>query len=60
MAKPKTVTLSKKDQKSVLSMHKKGVTNARRIASDLSLPRYAVMYLLESSGLAHYSDGSYM
>jgi len=59
MAKPASVTLSKKDQKSVLSRFKSGVTGARRIAEDLGFPRYQVMFVLEENGLASYSEGSY-
>ena len=59
MAKPSSVTLSKKDQKSVLSMYKKESKSARSISDSLHLSRHQVMLFLESQGLATYSDGSY-
>lgn len=58
MARPTRITLSSKEQKSVLSAFKHS-TNARAIAEDLGLPRYQVMAFLESKKLAKYSDGSY-
>lgn len=59
MSKPTEVKLSKKDQKTVLSLFKKGVKSGRKIADDLDLSRHQVMYFLESQGLASYSVGSY-
>ncbi len=59
MAKPSSVTLSKKDQKSVLSMFKKESKSARKISDTLHLSRHQVMLFLESQGLVTYSDGSY-
>ena len=60
MSKPKEVTLSKKDQKSVLSAWKKGMRSARAISDTLHTSRHQTMLFLESQGLAHYSEGSYM
>ena len=59
MSRPVAVTLSKKDQRSVLSAWKKGTHNARRIAEDLNLKRHWVMFFLESQGLTSFSEGSY-
>ena len=59
MAKPSSVTLSKKDQKSVLSRFKSGVASGRKIAVELGFPRRQVMAVLEENGLASYSEGSY-
>lgn len=60
MARPQTVTLSKKDQKSVLSKFKSVTKNARSIAETLGLPRHQVMAFLEQQRLASYSEGSYL
>jgi sugar-specific transcriptional regulator TrmB len=59
MARPNSITLSKKEQSSVLSLFKKDTKNARAIADVLSVPRYQVMSFLESKNLASYSEGSY-
>ena len=59
MAKPSSVTLSKKDQKSVLSRFKSGVASGRKIAVELGFPRRQVMAFLESKRMAHYSEGAY-
>jgi hypothetical protein len=58
MAKPSQVTLSKKEQAQVLKAWKT-CKNARTIATVLKLPRYQVMFLLQSQGLATFSEGSY-
>lgn len=60
MARPSTITLSKKDQKAVLSKFKSMTKNARLIAEILMLPRHQVMAFLEQQHLAIYSEGSYM
>jgi len=59
MSKPTKVTLKKDEQKRILSEFKSG-KSARVIATELKLPRYEVMYLLESKGLKTFSDGSYL
>ena len=56
--RPSSITLTKKDQKSVLSRFKT-TKNARAIAEDLNLPRHQVMAFLEHQSLASYSEGSY-
>ena len=58
MAKPKECSLKKKEQSAVMRDFKT-IKNARKIAENLKLPRYQVMYLLESKGLASYSESSY-
>jgi len=58
MAKPSQISLTSKEQKSVLSQFKT-TKNARTIADSLDLPRYHVMAFLESKKLAKYSEGSY-
>lgn len=60
MSKPTSVTLSKKDQKAVLSAWKKGTHSARKISDDLHTPRHQTMFFLESQGLTSFSEGSYM
>jgi hypothetical protein len=64
MAKPDVVNLSKKDQKTVLSMwmgnkKEKGIKNARKIAETLNLPRHHVMAFLEDRGECSFSEKSY-
>ena len=56
--RPSSITLSKKDQKSVLSKFKT-TKNARTIAESLGVSRYQVMAFLERQGLVSYSEGSY-
>ena len=58
MARPRSITLSSKEQKSVLSAFK-STRNARAISEDLGISRLQVMAFLESKKLAKYSDGSY-
>lgn len=58
MARPTSINLTSKEQKSVLSAFKHS-TNARAIAEDLGLPRRQVMAFLESKRMAHYSEGAY-
>lgn len=59
MAKPTEVKLTKKQQKDVLRMYNKETKTAQKIAEALSIPRFQVMYFLETSGLKSYSDASY-
>lgn len=59
MAKPKEVTIKKMQQKKVVSMFKKGMTNVREIAKELSVPRHQAMLVLEEAGMKNYSEGSY-
>ena len=59
MAKPSTVALTKKEQKSVLSAFKT-TKSARKIAENLKMSRYQVMAFLDSQSLTHYSEGSYL
>jgi len=59
MARPSSINLTKKEQKSILSV-RKTTANARTIAESLGLPRYHVMAFLEESGLNSYSEGSYL
>ena len=58
MARPTRITLSSKEQKSILSAFKHS-TNARTISEDLGLPRRQVMAFLESKRLASFSEGAY-
>jgi len=57
--RPSIITLTKKEQKQVLSQFKSGIKGARRIADMLGLPRYQVMRFLEDHDFASYSEGSY-
>jgi hypothetical protein len=59
MAKPKTLTLNKKQQNTVLKEFQKGNTNARAISNDKWLPHRQIMLLLEQEGLKTYAPGSY-
>ena len=64
MAKPVQLELTAKDQSSIKKLFTgskqiAGVKNARKIASILKLPRYQVMYALETSKLVKYAPGSY-
>jgi len=59
MSKPKTLTLSKAQQKTVLKEFKKGVTNARAISDDKWIPHRQIMLFLEQEGLRTYAPGSY-
>ena len=64
MSRPTEVKLSKKDQKTVLSMwggnkKEKGIKNARKIAEMLNLPRHYVMAFLENQGKCSFSESSY-
>jgi len=64
MARPTEVKLSKKDQKTVLSMwmgskKEKGIKSARRIAEMVNLPRHHVMAYLEDRGECSFSESSY-
>ena len=56
--RPSSITLTKKEQKSVLSKFKT-TKNARAIAEELKVPRHQVMAFLESQRLVSYSEGSY-
>jgi len=56
--RPSSITLSKKDQKSVLSKFKT-TKSARTIAESLGISHRQVMAFLEHQGLASYSEGSY-
>lgn len=51
--------LTKKEQKRVLSIFKNTTKDARKIAEELSVPRFSVMRFLENEGLRNYSPGSY-
>lgn len=59
MAKPTEVRLNKKEQKTVLSRVKAGVSNAKTIAKELGKSRYDIMFFLETQGLKKYSESSY-
>lgn len=59
MARPASVTLTKKEQKSVLSKFKT-TKSAHAIAESLGVPRRQVMAFLERQQLASYSPGSYL
>ena len=58
MARPSKINLTSDEKKRVVSEYKSG-RGARSIADSLGLPRYHVMALLESKGLAEFSEGSY-
>jgi hypothetical protein len=58
MAKPVSISLTKKEQSLVLSSFKKGMS-AYAIADMHNMPRRQVMSLLESKGKCSYSEGSY-
>jgi hypothetical protein len=65
MSKPSKITLSVREQKQIMKRYKgskseKPVTNARAIATEMHLPRYQVMAFLETQGVKHYSESSYM
>jgi hypothetical protein len=58
------LSVGKAQQKQVVAMYrgnkqKPGVQNARRIASELSIPRRQVMTILKQEGLASYSEKSF-
>lgn len=65
MAKPQEVTLTKQQQKKILSIFNgrskkiKESKDSRFIANTLEYPRYQVMAFLEKEGLKEYSLGSY-
>lgn len=59
MSKPTEVSLTKKDQKTILGLFKKGITNCRTLAKEINSSRREVMFFLESQGLMSYSEGSY-
>jgi hypothetical protein len=58
MARPKQITLKKREQATVMKMWKQK-PNARFIADSTGLPRHQVMAFLESQGVTTYSEGSY-
>jgi hypothetical protein len=59
MARPNSITLSKTEQKQIVSLFKE-TQDARKIANSLYVPRYQVMAFLEQKGLRSYSEGSYV
>lgn len=58
MAKPTKSSLSSEVKKRVVSLAREG-KGARVISNALGIPRYQVMFLLESKNMAIYSEGSY-
>ena len=58
MAKPTTITLSKKEQQLILREFKT-TKNARKIADNNGLKRLHVMAFLEEKGLCSFSESSY-
>ena len=59
MAKPKTMTLKKREQNRVLKNFKTR-NNPRKIASILGLPHRQIMLFLEQKGLKIYAKNSYL
>jgi len=51
--------MTKKQTVRILSMYRKGVTNARTIATLTNIPRRQVMRVLENNNVTRYSSGSY-
>lgn len=58
MARPKQITLKKREQATIMKMWK-NKPNARYIADETGFNRHQVMAFLESQGVTKYSDGSY-
>lgn len=63
MAKPKTLTVGSKDSKRIVSLYQGNAKNpplgARSVADYLGVSRRQVMAVLENSGVARFSKGSY-